>query len=46
MDFECSLVEAEMIDDPTGQVDDEGNTLQVPTGLVLIECESNDQSKN
>ena len=40
------MVEAEMIDDPTGQVDNEGNIFQIPTGLVLIECESDDQSKN
>ena len=40
------MVEAELIDDPTGQVDDEGNILQVPTGFVNITCESDDQSKN
>ena len=46
LDFECSLVDAEMIFDPTGKVDNEGNILQIPTGVVLIECESDDQSKN
>ena len=46
LNFECSRVEPDLIDDPLGRLDDTGSILQVLTGNVTIECESNDPTRN